>query len=184
MSQPIRIDSFTVQSTPKVLDPSLADQTTSQNKVPVVFSAKEPAVLPRSQPKKNKKVSADAYRPKQSQRLSFSVPNDQDVWVERSYESSQERKILYYTSVNTGHTQLLEPPSGATLIVRETMYHQNQTATDDLPECIQQIVNKKLSIQELRAIPKPEPMKTSKPRRRRVKRFLFVGRRRQGEGKK
>jgi hypothetical protein len=55
------------------------------------------------------------------------VPSDNDVWIERSYRTVKGRVVRYYTSMLSNKMVLLQPPTGAALIIyeHETICHEN-----------------------------------------------------------
>src|SRR4051812_12882764 len=65
--------------------------------------------------------SSKLSNPRRCKRLEkIHIPSDHDIWVERSYRNVNGRKVHYYCSVNDiGRKQLFEPPTGASLVVRE-----------------------------------------------------------------
>jgi hypothetical protein len=100
-------------------------------------------------------TSVELSVPRRCKRLGHVyVKSDNDIWVERSYRNARGRKIYYYCSVHTGRKQLLEPPTGAAVIVRETEHRDDQLRRH-LPASVQLVVRERHTRDELMAIPTP-----------------------------
>jgi hypothetical protein len=118
--------------------------------------------------------SVELSVPRRCKRLGHvHVKSDNDVWVERSYRNARGRKIFYYCSVHTGRKQLLEPPTGAAVILRETE-HCNEQLRRSLPASVQLVVRERHTRDELMAIPTPIEKSSSTKRWRKFFLKLFT----------
>jgi len=79
------------------------------------------------------------------------VQSDDDVWVEHSYQSRAGGTVYYYLSTLTTKCQLLEPPTGAALIV----CHAELNANPELRRELRQ----PLPMHKLNGIPRSKPDK-------------------------
>lgn len=97
--------------------------------------------------------SSSIFRPRCCRRLSsLIIANDGDVWVERYYYTMTARKVFYYMDAETHECQLLDAPTGASVIVRrdELMALKSQ-----LPLSVQETALKHMSTRDLVSIPRP-----------------------------
>ena len=77
---------------------------------------------------------------------------DDDIWVERSYRTRRGKRMLYYSSLVSGEYRLLEPPTGASLIV-----HRCDTESEQLPPELEAFREKQVPIETLRSLRCPRP---------------------------
>ena len=118
----------------------------------------------------------DSFRPKPSPLsekycLDSVLPNDHDIWVESSYQSSTTgATIPYYRSIRTGQCRKMDPPTGARRCVRKN----DNAGTKDWLHAVAQQQQQCLSKDQIRSIPTPRPnpkvvqsvMELRRPRRR------------------
>jgi len=97
--------------------------------------------------------SASEYQPSPSVSIlaqDHNIRPDYDIWVERWYKSQAGLRIYYYVSMKDNSSQLLEPPTGASIIIPQGELEQQ-------PQQVKEMSRKKISNAELQKIPYPEP---------------------------
>lgn len=118
--------------------------------------------------RKSSSHNADSFQPRPSSLSKngcrdASLPNDHDIWVEASYQSSTTgTSIPYYRSLRTGNCRKIEPPTGARRCVRRRDDNTAETEHDAARAAAKEwilraVAEQPLSKDQIRSIPTSRP---------------------------